>query len=37
MMWHEEQWSKDGKLRHLIDGEAWKDFDKLHPNFSFKT
>ena len=20
-------------LRHLVDGEALKDFDKLHPNF----
>lgn len=21
---------KDGNLRHLADGEAWKDFDSLH-------
>ena len=25
---------KDGNLRHLADGEAWKDFDSMHPNFS---
>jgi len=21
-------------MRHLADGEAWKDFDSLHPDFS---
>ena len=24
---------KDGNLRHPADGEAWKDFDSMHPNF----
>jgi len=37
MRWHEEERSKDGKLRHPADGEAWKDFDRLHPIFSSET
>jgi len=24
-------------LRHPVDGQAWKDFDMLHTNFSSKT
>ncbi|KAG6532269.1 hypothetical protein ZIOFF_006109 [Zingiber officinale] len=35
--WHEEERSKDGKLRHPADGEAWKDFDKCHPNFAIDS
>ncbi|KAK6773803.1 hypothetical protein RDI58_029041 [Solanum bulbocastanum] len=31
---HDEECSKDGKLRHLTDGLAWKDFDRLHPDFT---
>jgi hypothetical protein len=27
--------TKDGVLRHPADGEAWKSFDNLHPDFSF--
>lgn len=34
LRWHEEERSKDGKLRHPADGEAWKDFDKRHPDFA---
>ncbi|CAJ2674634.1 unnamed protein product [Trifolium pratense] len=34
MRWHDEERSKDGKLRHPADGKAWKDFDILHPDFS---
>jgi len=34
MRWHEEERSKDGKMRHLADGEAWKNFDSLHEDFS---
>ncbi|XP_058746397.1 uncharacterized protein LOC131619303 [Vicia villosa] len=34
MRWHEEERSKDGKLRHLADGQAWKDFDRLHHDFA---
>ncbi|XP_058775279.1 uncharacterized protein LOC131649536 [Vicia villosa] len=37
MRWHEEERSKDGKLRHPADGEAWKDFDELHPDFSSES
>jgi len=37
MRWHEEERSKDGKLRHPADGEAWKDFDRLYSNFSSET
>ncbi|XP_057452582.1 uncharacterized protein LOC130744411 [Lotus japonicus] len=32
--WHEEERSKDGKLRHPVDGEAWKFFDKCHRDFA---
>jgi len=32
--WHVEGRIKDGVLRHLIDGEAWKSFNLLHPKFS---
>ncbi|KAH0748338.1 hypothetical protein KY290_027570 [Solanum tuberosum] len=31
LRWHDEERSKDGKLRHPADGQAWKDFDRyLH-------
>ncbi|CAH9123254.1 unnamed protein product, partial [Cuscuta epithymum] len=33
MMWHETKRPNDGKIRHPADGEAWKKFDSLHPNF----
>jgi hypothetical protein len=34
MRWHVEGRTKDGVLRHPADGEAWKSFDNLHPDFS---
>ncbi|CAK8543900.1 unnamed protein product [Lathyrus sativus] len=34
MRWHEEERSKDGKLRHPADGQAWRDFDRLHHDFA---
>jgi hypothetical protein len=34
MRWHAEGRTEDGVLRHLADGEAWKSFDLLHPEFS---
>jgi len=34
MRWHEEKRSKDGKMRHPADGEAWKSFDSLHTDFA---
>ncbi|KAH0784184.1 hypothetical protein KY290_003782 [Solanum tuberosum] len=34
LRWHDEERSKDGKLRHPADGQAWKDFDRLHPFFA---
>ncbi|XP_019430146.1 PREDICTED: uncharacterized protein LOC109337591, partial [Lupinus angustifolius] len=37
LRWHEEERSKDGKLRHPADGEAWKDFDKRHPDFAIDS
>jgi hypothetical protein len=33
MRWHVEGRTKDGVLRHPADGEAWKSFDLLHPEF----
>ncbi|KAK6784367.1 hypothetical protein RDI58_017822 [Solanum bulbocastanum] len=32
--WHDEERSKDGKVRHPADGQAWKDFDRLHAVFA---
>ncbi|XP_049393365.1 uncharacterized protein LOC125857767 [Solanum stenotomum] len=37
LRWHDEERSKDGKLRHPADGQAWKDFDRLHPDFSLDS
>ncbi|XP_028072583.1 uncharacterized protein LOC114274804 [Camellia sinensis] len=34
MRWHKEKRVDDGILRHPVDGEAWKDFDRQHPLFS---
>ena len=34
LRWHEEKRSKDGKLRHPADGLAWKNFDRVHPDFA---
>ncbi|KAL7208519.1 hypothetical protein ACSBR1_030291 [Camellia fascicularis] len=34
MRWHKDKRVDDGVLRHPADGEAWKDFDRLHPTFS---
>ncbi|KAK6803203.1 hypothetical protein RDI58_000987 [Solanum bulbocastanum] len=33
LRWHEEERSKEGRLRHPTDGLSWKDFDRLHPDF----
>ncbi|XP_015054801.1 uncharacterized protein LOC107001164 [Solanum pennellii] len=34
MRWHDTERLRDGNLRHPADGEAWKDFDSLHPDFA---
>ncbi|WMV50343.1 hypothetical protein MTR67_043728 [Solanum verrucosum] len=34
LRWHDEESSKDGKLRHPTDGQEWKDFDRLHQVFA---
>ena len=35
MKWHyDKQLAVDGVLRHLADGEEWKDFDIKYPEFS---
>jgi hypothetical protein len=34
MRWHAEGRTKDGVLRHPADGEAWRSFDNLHPDFA---
>ncbi|WVZ85686.1 LOW QUALITY PROTEIN: hypothetical protein U9M48_032581 [Paspalum notatum var. saurae] len=34
MRWHDLGRTKDGKLRHPADGEAWKDFDRRYPEFA---
>jgi hypothetical protein len=33
MRWHAEGRTRDGVLRHLVDGEAWRSFDILHLDF----
>jgi hypothetical protein len=34
MRWHTDSRTNDGVLRHPADGEAWKAFDNLYPDFS---
>ena len=34
LRWHDEERSKDGKLRHPADGQAWIDFYRLHQDFA---
>jgi len=34
MTWHNKERPKDGNVRHPADGEAWKYFDSLFPNFA---
>ena len=34
MKWHANERPNDGNLRHPEDGQAWKDFDSLHPEFA---
>ncbi|XP_019261555.1 PREDICTED: uncharacterized protein LOC109239441 [Nicotiana attenuata] len=34
MRWHAKERPTDGNIRHPADGEAWKHFDSLHPDFS---
>ncbi|XP_019254950.1 PREDICTED: uncharacterized protein LOC109233515 [Nicotiana attenuata] len=34
MRWHANERPNDGNIRHPADGEAWKPFDSLHPDFS---
>ena len=31
---HKEERSKDGKLRHPANGLAWKDFNRVYPDFA---
>ncbi|XP_019447338.1 PREDICTED: uncharacterized protein LOC109350568 [Lupinus angustifolius] len=34
MRWHASESNKDGLIRHPRDGEAWKTFNLMHPNFA---
>ena len=34
MIWHAKERPNDGNLRHPADGQSWKDFDSLHPEFA---
>ncbi|XP_062164999.1 uncharacterized protein LOC133871588 [Alnus glutinosa] len=34
MRWHVDGRTKDDVLKHPADGEAWRAFDTLHPNFA---
>jgi len=37
LSWHHRDRLDDGKLRHPADGEAWKEFDKCHPEFAVEA
>lgn len=37
LRWHAEERSRDGKLRHPADGQAWKEFDLKHQDFARDT
>jgi hypothetical protein len=37
MTWHDEGRPKDGNLRHPADGQSWKEFDSLYPDFAKET
>lgn len=34
MTWHRQHQTQSGKMVHPSDGEAWKHFDRLHPDFA---
>ncbi|XP_048425915.1 uncharacterized protein LOC108866272 [Pyrus x bretschneideri] len=34
MRWHKEGRVNDDVMRHPADGEAWKEFDRMYPNFA---
>ncbi|KAK7273497.1 hypothetical protein RIF29_14548 [Crotalaria pallida] len=34
MRWHALKSNKDGLITHPLDGEAWKAFDLMHPEFA---
>jgi len=34
MMWNYENKSNNNVLCHICDGEAWKHFDRVYPNFA---
>ncbi|WVZ21047.1 hypothetical protein V8G54_008369 [Vigna mungo] len=36
MTWHYENRSTNGVLRHPCDGEAWKHFDRVYPDFGIE-
>jgi len=37
MTWHYENKTTNGVLRHPCDGEAWKHFDRVYPDFSIEA
>ena len=37
MIWHSTGRAEEGKMRHPVDGSAWKDFDRKYPDFSSET
>ncbi|XP_004514575.1 uncharacterized protein [Cicer arietinum] len=37
LRWHAEERSRDGRLRHPVDGQAWKEFDTKHQDFALET
>ncbi|CAN6578520.1 unnamed protein product [Malus baccata var. baccata] len=34
MRWHKERRENDDVMRHPADGEAWKEFDRMYPDFA---
>jgi len=37
MTWHQSHDVVDGVMVHPFDGEAWKQFNSVHPHFSFES
>ena len=37
LRWHDEERSKDGKLRHPADGQVWNEFDRLRRDYALDS
>ena len=37
MRWHNEHQQDDDVMRHPSEGEAWKHFNRMHPDFASES